>query len=49
MSQRRASKIEILEFCTRAIAQAKKRSDTSSLQTEVHLSIESGLLASFYS
>ena len=27
----------------------KNRSDTSSLQTEVHQSIESGSLASFYS
>ena len=32
-----------------SLRRQNKRSDTSSLQTEVYLSIESGLLASFYS
>ena len=36
------------KFCTKAIAHAKKQSDTSSLKTELYLSIESGLLSSFY-
>ena len=48
-AEKSIKKKKILEFYTRSIAQVKKRSDTSSIQTEVHLSIESGLLASFYS